>query len=172
MYCPNRECPDAKESGVASEYVDRFTVCPKCGVQLVPSPPAWTVAALAPSSDADALVPCLTVGDASLLPHIKAVLRAAGVPHLVKNEGVQHLVGWGTAAFGFNPITGPPVVMVERSQLDRAKALLEEVAQASAASITIPTPSRCVHCGRALEAEDGDAALAHCYHCGWPLQSA
>ncbi len=112
MYCTNRECPDFEQSGVAGEYAEPLTVCPVCGAELSPSPPEWIPTAVALSSDDDPFVPCLTVEDVALLPHIKAILDVAGVAHFVKHEGVQHLIGWGTAVFGFNPITGPPVVMV------------------------------------------------------------
>lgn len=179
MYCPNRECPDAKEFGVAGEYTDRLTVCPKCGVQLVPSPPEAIPETAV--SEIEPLSVCLTVTDASLLPHIKAVLDAAGVRYLVKNEGVQHLFGWGTAVFGFNPITGPPVVMVETSELDRARALLREFSGVDQERETAPAalrpdvdrqPAVCGHCQGPLEAEGGDVPLTHCYHCGWPVPSA
>jgi hypothetical protein len=126
----------------------------------------------------DDLVPCLTIGDASLVPYVKSILDAAGVPYLIKHEGVQNLVGWGTAAFGFNPITGAPVVMVETSRLDEATQLLEPIV-AGLAGRTLdsveapsggrPLPTICGHCGGPLEADEGGAGLSHCYHCGWPL---
>jgi hypothetical protein len=156
------------ETGVAAEYTDGITSCPVCGAGLV---------AILPDAS-DELIPCLTIGDASLVPYVKSILDGAGVPYLIKHEGVQNLVGWGTAVFGFNPITGPPVVMVETSRLDEATKLLEPIAAASSDratdSVEAPfggrsTPTICAHCGGSLEAEEGGAALSDCYHCGWPL---
>lgn len=40
MFCPNVDCPDFKESGIAGEYLERTTICPKCGAHLVAEPPA------------------------------------------------------------------------------------------------------------------------------------
>jgi hypothetical protein len=181
MYCPNLECPDAKESGTAGEYSDGVTVCPRCGSRLVPTRPIWTPAVTPESPDPERWVPCFTVGDVSLLPLIKATLRAAEVPHFVRHEGVQHWIGWGTAVFGFNPITGPPVVMVADSHLERARTLLAPFSRfeqgpdpAPAGVPTGPTrqPATCEHCRHPLETEDGEPPLTHCYHCGWPLRSA
>jgi len=39
MYCPNRECPDFKETGMHGEYVEGITVCPFCGNSLVEEVP-------------------------------------------------------------------------------------------------------------------------------------
>lgn len=128
MFCPNPDCPDAADTGVRTEYREGILACPVCGAGLV----AFDAPAPVPAAQID-LVPCVTVGDVSLLPHIKAILAAADVPHFVKNEGVQDWIGWGAAGIGFNPITGPPVVMVEASRLDEATALLKEISSASEA---------------------------------------
>ena len=39
MYCPNRECPDFKQTGVPGEFVEDVTVCPFCGSALVEEMP-------------------------------------------------------------------------------------------------------------------------------------
>ena len=39
MYCPNRECPDFKQTGVPGEFVEDVTVCPFCGSALVKEMP-------------------------------------------------------------------------------------------------------------------------------------
>ena len=181
MYCPNPKCLDATETGVPAEYRDGIAECPSCNSALVASPPDWTIVGDSTTADSADLVTCVTVGNASLLPYIKSILDGAGVPYLVKNEGVQHWIGWGTAVLGFNPITGPPVVMVEASRMDEATALLAEISQVSedredASGDTAPetraTHSVCGHCGGSLDTEVEDATLSHCYHCGWPVQSA
>ena len=181
MYCPNPKCPDATETGVPAEYRAGISACPICNSALVASPPDLTIDGDSTTADSADLVPCVTVGDASLLPYIKSILDGAGVPYLVKNEGVQHWIGWGTALLGFNPITGPPIVMVEASQKDEATALLAEIPHAcedreGVSDVTAPetraTHSVCGHCGGSLDTEIEDAVLSHCYHCGWPVQSA
>ena len=116
-----------------------------------------------------------------MLPHIKAILDAAGVPYFVQDEGVQHLIGWGTAAFGFNPITGAPVLMVDPADLERVREMLRDLTekgQPDAAAnpwLTQPPfhqPLACSQCGKALEQSTDDELLTDCYHCGWPLRSA
>lgn len=39
MYCPNRECPDLKETGMPGEYVKGITICPFCNSYLVEEMP-------------------------------------------------------------------------------------------------------------------------------------
>ena len=125
-------------------------------------------------------VPCMVLADASLVPHARAALEAAGIPHFVKNEGVQELVGWGSVLWGFNPITGAPVVMVEASRREEAAALLGElVARVQGPPEGPPEikrdastqPRVCRRCRGTLEPDGDDAALSHCYHCGWPLDA-
>ena len=123
------------------------------------------------SSDPTAL-PCVTLTNASLVPHVKALLDAAGILYFIKNETMQEVLGWGSGMFGFNPLAGAPVVMVEASRVDEARALLQDLVaktKASPESGSARTPAACPRCRQALESDDGDAPLSHCYHCGWPL---
>lgn len=123
----------------------------------------------------DPVVPCMVLADASLVPHARAALEAAGIPHYVKNEAVQELVGWGSVLWGFNPITGAPVIMVPASRREEAAALLGElVARVQGPPDTkrdaSKQPTVCRRCRGTLESE-ADDALSHCYHCGWPLDA-
>lgn len=119
-------------------------------------------------------VPCMVVADASLVPHLQGLLEAAGIPHYVKHDGVQELVGLGSSGFGYNVVAGAPVVMVEPERLDEATALLEEFLESvrgplpEAAGRTMP--AACPRCRGLLEPGEGEAALTHCYHCGAALE--
>ena len=182
MYCPNQACPTLGNSGIP---VDRplpgQTVCAACGAQLELVLPEWAEEEeeerVAPEP-ATKLVPCLTVTDTALLPIIENELDEAGIPFTVRHEGVQNLLGAGAVGVGFNLATGAPVVLVEESRLDEAKALLDEFAQdmedrLRATSGEPPSvdgePASCPACGRALERQPGDAPLDNCYHCGAEL---
>jgi len=177
MWCPNQECSDAIENGSPGEFREGITNCPLCGASLVEDMPAW---ASPPATNVE-WVPCLTVDQNSFLPQMKAMLDSAGVRYFVRDEGVQHLIGWGTAALGFNPITGAPVIMVEACDLERANEVLREFKDATQNDPGAPPtpvapspqpPSACNKCGHALEGSERDDPLTHCYYCGWPLGSA
>lgn len=124
----------------------------------------------------DPVVPCMVLANASLVPHAKAALDAAGIPHFVKNEAVQELVGWGSVLFGFNPITGAPVIMVEASRREEAAALLRDLIArvqrpADAPARKAAQPALCPRCRGSLASEEEEPVLSHCYHCGWPLEA-
>jgi hypothetical protein len=55
----------------------------------------------------------------------ESVLREANVPFVVRNAGVQHLVGAGQIG-GFNVMTGPPEIQVAPSDVLRATHRLRE----------------------------------------------
>jgi hypothetical protein len=38
MHCPNPECPELLETGVRGDYMSHVSICPACGVVLVPDP--------------------------------------------------------------------------------------------------------------------------------------
>lgn len=79
-----------------------------------------------PAIPDDPLVTCLRAYDVQSLPHVRAVLEAAGIPHVVEGEGVQTLSGVGLLGTGYNLALGPPVVRVPRSRLAEAVAALAE----------------------------------------------
>jgi hypothetical protein len=119
-------------------------------------------------------VPCMAVPNAGLLPHVKAVLDAAGVTYYIKNEGVQGLLALDIVLMGSsNPFT-TPIVMVDPAHLDLARTVLRDFEPPATPTsepdtTTAAASVRCSHCHRDLEAEAGDERLTHCYHCGWPL---
>jgi hypothetical protein len=55
----------------------------------------------------------------------ESVLREANVPFVIRNAGVQHLVGGGQIG-GVNVATGPPQIQVVSSDSLRANTLLRE----------------------------------------------
>ena len=67
----------------------------------------------------------LTLPDPALLPVAKSLLEQAGVQYFVRNEATQGLFGWGQIGSGFNFITGPPVLMVDRTRLREVQELLQ-----------------------------------------------
>lgn len=122
-------------------------------------------------------VPCVTLYDVGLLPLIKSLLDAAGIRYFVKHETIQNFLSWG-AIFGFNPVAGPPVVMVEASREDEARELLRPILERSvpgepdAAQVIAPDgprPETCPRCEKQLEPGDDEEPLTHCYHCGSPI---
>jgi len=70
--------------------------------------------------------------DPSLLPIAKSLLEEAGIDYVVRNEETQNLFGWGQAIAGFNPVVGPPVIVVPSSRLDEARELLTPLTEGSA----------------------------------------
>ncbi len=122
------------------------------------------------SPDVD-FVPIASFPEPMLLPQAHALLDEAGIAYVVENEGVQNLVGIGSAVFGFNPAVGAPLLCVEPARFEEARALLEPLfapppAQAPTLALT---PAECPTCHRTLESEPGDPPLAVCYHCGASL---
>lgn len=115
MFCP--QC--------RGEYREGFVECADCGVPLVEEPPK-------PEPEvADAgLVALLRTGDPNELAFAEAVLTDAEIPFVKKGEGVQDLFALGRVGMGFNPITGPIVLLVSEEHAEEASRLLEESEQA------------------------------------------
>jgi putative signal transducing protein len=114
MFCP--ECQ--------GEYREGFTECADCGVQLVDKLPE-PEAARDQISDAG-LVALLRTGDPNELAFAEAVLTDADIPFVKKGESVQDLFALGRVGMGFNPITGPIVLLVSEEHAAEAAKLLEE----------------------------------------------
>lgn len=73
-------------------------------------------------------LPTITLSHDSLLPVLKAMLDASGVRYFVKDEGVQNLIGpFGALVVDYNPVTGPPVLVVDPEDLEAAVEILREV---------------------------------------------
>ncbi len=118
MYCP--ECQ--------GEYREGFTECADCGVPLVEKLPP-TEAERDQSSDAG-LVALVRTGDPNELAFAEAVLTDANIPFVKKGESVQDLFALGRIGMGFNPLTGPIVLLVSEEHAAEAAKLLAESEQA------------------------------------------
>jgi hypothetical protein len=107
MFCPS----------CRSEYRDGIRVCADCGVELVPE--------ISEESDRDAeLAAAFTTADSSLLPIVKSVLDAAGIPYLVQGDETLGLFPLGRFGVGVSKRTLGAIVHVPRSRLEEARELL------------------------------------------------
>lgn len=118
MFCP--QC--------RSEYREGFTRCESCDVPLV--------AVLAPEagdpSDRE-LVTVFETGDPGLLAMAHSILDEAQVPYLTQGEGIQDLFGVGRLGTGFNILTGPVHIQVERESEAEVRQLLDGLEEDAAA---------------------------------------
>lgn len=118
MFCPR----------CRSEYREGFTHCENCDVALV--------ATLAPEagdpSDRD-LVTVFETGDPGLLAMAHSILDEAAVPYLTQGEGIQDLFGVGRLGTGFNILTGPVHILVERASEPEVRQLLDGLEEDAAA---------------------------------------
>ena len=123
MFCP--ECQ--------GEYREGFTECADCGVPLVEKL-AEPEAERDPAPDAG-LVALVRTGDPNELAFAEAVLTDADIPFVKKGESVQDLFALGRVGMGFNPITGPIVLLVSEEHAAEAAKLLEESEKAELAGM-------------------------------------
>lgn len=72
----------------------------------------------------DPWVTIYQTGDQGQIAFIKSLFEDAGIPLLVKGEGVQDLFGMGRLGTGYNFITGPVQIQVPSSKLAEAQDLL------------------------------------------------
>jgi hypothetical protein len=79
--------------------------------------------------DKEKLITVFKSGHEGLIALAKSVLDEAGIEYLVKNEGVQDLMGIGVFGTGFNPITGPVQIQVLPSNEEYAKDLLKNMVE-------------------------------------------
>ena len=77
--------------------------------------------------DKEKLVTVFKSGHEGLIAVAKSMLDEAEIKYLIKNEGVQDLVGLGVFGTGFNPLTGPIQIQVLPEDETYAKALLKDV---------------------------------------------
>lgn len=75
--------------------------------------------------DKENLVTVFTSGHEGLISLAKSILDEANIEYLIKNEGVQDLIGIGVFGTGFNPITGPMEIKVLPEKADEANELLK-----------------------------------------------
>jgi hypothetical protein len=144
MYCPNRDCPDFKDTGKPGEYREGITRCPYCRSALVaedplraapPAPAAhrpepggeWEPggrAAAAPGGDE--LEPVFESSDPSEVPVVRSFLDAHGIPHVVVGEERFDAFRGSLSAFRFNPRAGVVAFMVPAEYAEIARDLLGE----------------------------------------------
>ncbi|MDD5361437.1 MAG: DUF2007 domain-containing protein [Ignavibacteria bacterium] len=79
--------------------------------------------------DKEKLITVFKSGHEGLIALAKSVLDEAGIEYLIKNEGVQDLMGIGVFGTGFNPITGPVQIQVLPSNEEYAKDLLKNMVE-------------------------------------------
>ncbi|HET8947214.1 MAG TPA: hypothetical protein VFQ07_09545 [Candidatus Polarisedimenticolia bacterium] len=127
MWCPNQECPDALETGTPAELRDEIAECPFCGSALVASLPEWAV----PAEPVQASwVPILPIIQDSWVPILKSLLEPAGIKYVVSDESVLQRIGARPATFGFNQVTGAPVLLVGEADAEKAVDLLSDFREA------------------------------------------
>lgn len=145
MYCPNRDCPDFKDTGRPGEYREGISHCPYCGTALVAedplraAPPArpargpepgggWERAddAIAEPSG-DELEPVFESSDPSEVPVVRSFLDAHGIPHVVVGEERFDAFRGSLSAFRFNPRAGVVAFMVPAEYAEIARDLLNEL---------------------------------------------
>jgi hypothetical protein len=112
LYC--RSCRKSYPEGA---------VCPQCDLELVPSEPADRTA------EDDELVAVLRTSDSNLMPVVKSVLDAAGIPYIVQGDEAMGLLPLGPFGGGvFSRVLGASV-LVPGDRAEEALALLERFEQ-------------------------------------------
>ena len=76
-------------------------------------------------------VEVMAVRNPALLPVVKSLLEEGGFIFVIRNELTQGLFAFGQFGTGYNPITGPPTVLVEASRAEEARQLLEPLIRES-----------------------------------------
>ena len=86
MYCPNKDCPDARSSGEPGKRQGEIGACPTCGTPLVLVLPEWAK----PGEDDDELeyVTIGTITDGAVVPLIHSLLTTAGIRFLIRKERI------------------------------------------------------------------------------------
>lgn len=116
MYCPR--CGGEFREGVAR--------CSDCGVDLVPGELTRSNDFRLEEPPADPVI-VFTAGDATLLAVARSLLESERIPHFVRGEGLQDLIGLGRFGSGFNPLLGPGEIEVPASEAARARDLLRDL---------------------------------------------
>ena len=112
LYC--RSCRKSYSEGA---------ICPRCDLELVPAESAERKA------EDDELVAVLRTSDNNLMPVVKSVLDAAGIPYLVQGDEAMGLLPLGPFGGGvFSRVLGASV-LVPADRADEARALLESFEQ-------------------------------------------
>ena len=110
MVCP--EC--------GAEYREGYLECADCSVPLVTELPS--------EDHGEPTVGIFRTADATLLPVLKSVLTAAGIPFSVQGDETSGLFPFGPAGSGPDSRRLGAVLWVPESRADEARALLESEA--------------------------------------------
>ena len=98
-------------------------VCPRCNEELVPTDPADKTA------DENEMVAVLRTSDSTLMPVVKSVLDAAGIPYIVQGDEALGLLPLGPFGGGvFSRVLGASS-LVPQERAEEALALLESFEQ-------------------------------------------
>ena len=99
------------------------TTCPRCNEELFPAEPA-------DRTDEDAeMIAVLRTSDSNLMPVVKSVLDAAGIPYVVQGDEAMGLLPLGPFGGGvFSRVLGASV-LVPADRAEEALELLESFEQ-------------------------------------------
>lgn len=112
MFCP--KCRIEFEPGVT-----RCSDCQGALAKTLPDPPEYVE-----------FVTVFATGNPALVAVAKSLLDNAGITYFAKGETAQAWVG-GTFGTGFNVITGPTELQVDRKDLDEATLVLDGVGESA-----------------------------------------
>lgn len=118
-------CPSCR-----SEFVEGVALCPDCQVDLIQELSEQAAEELPSTRD---LVTVVETGNPFDIAVAESLLAEAEVPYWKQGDGLQDLFGWGRIGAGYNLVTGPVRIQVERQDLERARQLLEPPAEAEPA---------------------------------------
>jgi len=145
MYCPNRDCPDFKDTGKPGEYREGISLCPYCGTALVAEDPLRTAPPTREAGDPEPVTDCERFGaataepggdelepvfessDPTEIPVVRSFLDAHGIPHVVVGEERFDAFRGSLSAFRFNPRAGVVAFMVPAEYAEIARALLADL---------------------------------------------
>ena len=121
MYCPNRECPDFKETGMHGEYVEGITVCPFCGSSLVEEVPDES-----PTQAQDSTERLVVIASYSFRQDAELAIT------FLRNNGID-VVESPDDCGGTNPVVGFATgirLLAPESEATKAIALLKKAEEA------------------------------------------
>jgi hypothetical protein len=104
-------CPNCNHD--LSEGAER---CPACSAELT-----WVDDGEDP---ADGLVTVLESGDSTLIPVVRSLLEAEGIPCRVEHELLQDWMFWGRLGMGYSVAFGPVRLVVAAGDEEEARGLL------------------------------------------------
>jgi len=84
-----------------------------------------------PPQELPQLVEVMTIPNPAMVPVVRSLLEEGEFTFVIKNELTQDLFAWGQFGTGYNPITGPPIVLVDADRAEEARQLLDPVVHES-----------------------------------------